>query len=59
MDAIQHAVQAEAHSTPPALKITARSVNVYYGEKRALEDVSIDIGQNRITAFIAGDRSAH
>jgi phosphate transport system ATP-binding protein len=33
-------------------KITARNVNVYYGEKHALKDVSIDIPENAVTAFI-------
>jgi len=33
-------------------KITARNVNVYYGEKHALKDVSIDILENAVTAFI-------
>ncbi len=33
-------------------KITAKDVNVYYGEKRALTDVSIDIADRGVTAFI-------
>ncbi|HEY0959368.1 MAG TPA: phosphate ABC transporter ATP-binding protein PstB [Novosphingobium sp.] len=37
-------------TTPP--KITARNVKVFYGEKQALNDVSIDIHTGRVTAFI-------
>jgi phosphate transport system ATP-binding protein len=32
--------------------MTARAVNVYYGEKRAIKDVSIDIARNAVIAFI-------
>jgi phosphate transport system ATP-binding protein len=34
------------------IKITARGVQVYYGEKHALKDVDVDILTNRVTAFI-------
>ena len=33
-------------------KITARDVSVYYGDKRAVDSVSIDIGTEFVTAFI-------
>ena len=33
-------------------KITARNVNVYYGDKQAIDDVSIDIDTGLVTAFI-------
>ena len=33
-------------------KITARNVSVYYGDKRAIDDVSIDISPQYVTAFI-------
>jgi phosphate transport system ATP-binding protein len=33
-------------------KVTARNVNVFYGEKHALKDVTIDIPENAVTAFI-------
>ena len=33
-------------------KMTAREVSVFYGEKQALKDVSIDIHDDRVTAFI-------
>jgi len=35
---------------PP--KITASHVNVFYGAKQAINDVSIDIGNDEVTAFI-------
>ena len=37
---------------PIQAKIAARGVSVYYGEKRAIDDVSIDIGPDYVTAFI-------
>ncbi|MDX2258922.1 MAG: phosphate ABC transporter ATP-binding protein PstB [Hyphomicrobiaceae bacterium] len=33
-------------------KVTARGVDVYYGEKHAIKNLSIDVPQNAITAFI-------
>jgi len=33
-------------------KVTARKVNLWYGPKQALFDVSIDIAANQVTAFI-------
>jgi phosphate transport system ATP-binding protein len=35
-----------------AVKISASNVNVYYGEKRALFDVSVNIPEKSVTAFI-------
>jgi len=37
---------------PVEARIAARGVSVYYGEKRAIDDVSIDIGDEYVTAFI-------
>jgi len=34
------------------IKINARGVSVFYNEKRALKNVSIDIGEHEVTAFI-------
>jgi phosphate transport system ATP-binding protein len=36
----------------PTTKMTARDVNVFYGDKQAIKNVSIDIGQEDVTAFI-------
>lgn len=33
-------------------KITARNVSVFYGDKQAIRDVSIDVDQEDVTAFI-------
>ena len=38
--------------TDSTLKIAARGVNVFYGEKQAINDVSIDISTGAVTAFI-------
>jgi phosphate transport system ATP-binding protein len=35
-----------------ATKISARDVNVFYGDKQALHDISIDIPDRAVTAFI-------
>ena len=34
------------------IKISARAVQVHYGEKHALKDVDVDINDNMVTAFI-------
>ena len=34
------------------IKIRAQHVSVHYGDKRAINDVSIDVESNRVTAFI-------
>ncbi len=33
-------------------KITARNVNVFYGDKQAIRNVSIEVDQEDVTAFI-------
>ncbi len=47
----QSAASAFPDPVGPA-KISARGVSVYYGQKRAIDDVSIDIPKNYVTAFI-------
>ncbi len=37
---------------PQTLKMTARSVSVFYGDKKAIDDVSIDVTREIVTAFI-------
>lgn len=37
---------------PSNPKMTARGVNVFYGDKQAIIDVSIDVGVDLVTAFI-------
>ncbi|MDH3976605.1 MAG: phosphate ABC transporter ATP-binding protein PstB [Deltaproteobacteria bacterium] len=33
-------------------RIRCRNINIFYGEKLAIKDVSVDIGHNEVTAFI-------
>jgi phosphate transport system ATP-binding protein len=47
--AVSPATVANVAATP---KIAARSVNVFYGDKHALKDVTVDIPERAVTAFI-------
>jgi phosphate transport system ATP-binding protein len=44
--------QPPARDQVPDPLMTARDVNVYYGEKHAVRDVSLDIGRNQVLAMI-------
>ncbi|MFZ1680672.1 MAG: phosphate ABC transporter ATP-binding protein PstB [Rhizobiaceae bacterium] len=46
------APQAATGESPERIKITARNVDIHYGEKHAIKDVSIDIPARAVTAFI-------
>ena len=37
---------------PDIPKMSARGVNVFYGDKQAIKDVSIDVDMENVTAFI-------
>jgi phosphate transport system ATP-binding protein len=37
---------------PSPIKLSARNLNFFYGKFHAIKDVSVDIRQNRVTAFI-------
>ena len=39
-------------ATPGNSKISTRNVNVFYGDKQAINDVSIDVDRENVTAFI-------
>jgi phosphate transport system ATP-binding protein len=41
----------DRQATPPA-KMAARNISVFYADKKAVDDVSIDIGREYVTAFI-------
>jgi phosphate transport system ATP-binding protein len=41
-----------AEQTAAAVKMTARNVNVHYGAKHAIKDVSIDVRADEVTALI-------
>jgi phosphate transport system ATP-binding protein len=44
--------ESTAPGPPAPLKIDVQKMDFYYGEKRALSDISIGIRQNLVTAFI-------
>jgi phosphate transport system ATP-binding protein len=46
------ATRQHAEHPPAAPKMSARGVSVYYGSKKAIDDVSIDVNQENVTAFI-------
>jgi phosphate transport system ATP-binding protein len=50
LDAAAAAVRAPA--VEGATKVSARDVNIFYGEKRALFDVNLDIPERAVTALI-------
>jgi phosphate transport system ATP-binding protein len=45
-------VASPAKAAATSVKVTARDVNVYYGEKHALHNVTVDIPDRSVTAFI-------
>ena len=47
-----HRLIERATTDMNAVKITSRNVDVYYGETHAIKDVSVDILDNTVTAFI-------
>ncbi|PWG01387.1 phosphate ABC transporter ATP-binding protein PstB [Sphingosinicella humi] len=51
-DTIERATTAPTAPAAPAAKMTARGVSVFYGDKKAIDDVSIDVSQENVTAFI-------
>ncbi len=50
--AMAAAVEETKSPALAANKVTARGVNVFYGEKQALFNVDIDINEHQVTAFI-------
>jgi phosphate transport system ATP-binding protein len=45
-------VPTAARDASPDAVMTARAVNVYYGDKHAVKNVSLDIGRNQVLAMI-------
>ena len=45
-------VGGDAASKPVPIKVSAEKISVFYGEKQALFDVSIDIPECSVTSFI-------
>ena len=55
MSVAEHIVNdtdGSAASAPQGVKMHTKGVNVYYGDKQALFDVDLDIGENRVTSLI-------
>lgn len=42
----------EGIQAPPRTKISVRRLNFFYGKTQALKDISLDISERRVTAFI-------
>jgi len=53
-EAITHTAESQApdNAAPPDPKIEVRNVDFWYGEKQVLFDVSLDIKDRQVTAFI-------
>jgi phosphate transport system ATP-binding protein len=53
-DGPMHLAVDRTHAAAPAgpVKVSAKDVNVFYGEKQALFDVSLDVADNSVTALI-------
>ena len=50
---VEPPAQPPANSEPaPKLTFEAKNVSIWYGEKRAIEDVSLNIASNAVTAII-------
>jgi phosphate transport system ATP-binding protein len=55
MNKLPEALEAEVSSTSESqekIKITARGVDVFYGDTHAIKNVDVDIKNNMVTAFI-------
>jgi phosphate transport system ATP-binding protein len=52
MDARSNTGGTSTAASETDLKMSAHGVSIYYGDKRAIDDVSIDIPQQYVTAFI-------
>jgi phosphate transport system ATP-binding protein len=50
--ATQSAQTPQTQAAQPRIKVAARDVNAFYGDKRALKDVSVDVPERSVMAFI-------
>jgi phosphate transport system ATP-binding protein len=48
----QNVLETPVTETAPPTKVSATDVDVYYGEKQALESVSLEVRENEVTALI-------
>lgn len=44
--------RAAGDNAPFAVKIKTEGVNLYYGERQVLKNITFDMGENKVTAFI-------
>ncbi|MDT0575167.1 phosphate ABC transporter ATP-binding protein PstB [Croceicoccus sp. F390] len=51
-DAIAHEETADPFADAGPAKMSARNVSIFYGDKQAIDDVSLDIHTQYVTAFI-------
>ena len=51
-DVLARAGEAVSEAVAEPMKMTARGVSVFYGEKQALFDVDLDIREKQVTALI-------
>jgi phosphate transport system ATP-binding protein len=49
---VPHAAAPGVAAAPATAKITVRDLNFYYGQTRALKNISLSLGLNEVTAFI-------
>ena len=49
---LEHLAAEQKAASEGTLKMSARDVNVFYGQKQAINKVSIDVTQENVTAFI-------
>jgi phosphate transport system ATP-binding protein len=49
---VSESVQRTNRTSPTSTLIRAEDINVYYGDNQALQDVSLEIPENRVTAMI-------
>jgi phosphate transport system ATP-binding protein len=52
MTDLKEIAAGERAAPESAPKMSAEGVSVYYGDKKAIDNVSIDVGQENVTAFI-------
>ena len=50
--AVDMAAVAMPHMPEPDAKITVRDLNFFYGQSKALKNINLTLGTNRVTAFI-------
>ncbi|MEX0814586.1 MAG: phosphate ABC transporter ATP-binding protein, partial [Dongiaceae bacterium] len=52
MAAVERSAEQAAPRPGARAKMSARGVDVFYGEKQALKGIDIDVGEHEVTALI-------